>query len=620
MAEDTPVAAPVEAAETARAEKLTDEKNPETETVNDNPAGKHDSIDVAQYPYVQFITAVPRLGPPISVRPKIANSLFSPTGSAAATDDKMDADAEADKPAAADESAETKADGDDAAAPADAEAAAPEANGTPASAKKASKSRRVSGGATQKLSRKKSVNRITHLDAKPGQYYLARLRSYAPWPSIICDDEILPESLLENRPVTAMQKDGSYKGEYADGGRRTHERTFPVMFFETNEFAWVTNTALTPLEPAECKEISEKNKTKQLISAYKVAAEGHDLQYFKNLLNDHQAAIDQEEAEAEAEKAEKEAAKAAKDAKKGKRKSKGAETDVEMEDADDSKKSKASKKRKNTETDAEADKPAKTPKTNTKLKLTTPKAPEEKKTPASKSKKAVAKKGKAAPAPSDDEDASAGAKDSPKPVDPEELKKKKEKEILFLRHKLQKGFISRDQPPKEDEMASMATYFDKLEKHAELEVSIIRSTKINKVLKMIVKLNSIPRDEEFNFRHRAMNILSSWKNILDADTPAGATDKDDKPTANGSNKEDDGADTPKLETEEEKEPESKSAKDDLDSPMPDADAEKAPEPNNKEKADGDKPAETTEENTEEKSTEKPDEKPEEASEEKTETA
>lgn len=166
-------------------------------------------------------------------------------------------------------------------------------------------------------------------------------------------------------------------------------------------------------------------------------------------------------------------------------------------------------------------------------------------------------------------------------------------------------------------MASMATYFDKLEKHADLEVSIIRSTKINKVLKMIVKLNSIPRDEDFNFRHRAMNILSSWKNILDADTPAGATDKDDKPTANGSTKEEDGADTPKLETEEEKEPESKSAKDDLDSPMPDADAEKASEPA-KENADGDKPMETTEEKTEEKSTEKPEEKPaEEPSEEKT---
>lgn len=73
------------------------------------------------------------------------------------------------------------------------------------------------------------------MDAKPGQYYLARLRSFAPWPAVICDDEILPESLLEARPVTAMQKDGSYKGEYAEGGRRTHERTFPVLFFETNE-------------------------------------------------------------------------------------------------------------------------------------------------------------------------------------------------------------------------------------------------------------------------------------------------------------------------------------------------------------------------------------------------
>jgi len=87
---------------------------------------------------------------------------------------------------------------------------------------------------------------------------------------------------------------------------------------------------------------------------------------------------------------------------------------------------------------------------------------------------------------------------------------KKEKEILFLRHKLQKGFISRDQPPKEDEMATMATYFDKLEKHADLEVAIIRSTKINKVLKMIVKLNSIPRDEEFNFRMHSNGSLTNF--------------------------------------------------------------------------------------------------------------
>lgn len=262
--------------------------------------------------------------------------------------------------------------------------------------------------------------------------------------------------------------------------------------------------------------------------------------------------------------------------------------------------------------------PTKTPKTATKLKLTTPKAPAEeggKKTPASKTKKASTKKGKAA---TNDEEAAAEAKEQEKQVDPEQLKQKKEKEgmysapackrplcdqsclhyaVLFLRHKLQKGFISRDQPPKEDEMATMATYFDKLEKHADLEVSIIRSTKINKVLKMIVKLSTIPRDEEFNFRQRAMNILSSWKNVLDSDVPGVSGDKEAKATPNGVAKDDETAETPKLETAEEKETDSKAAKDDTPMADADADADKAaPQPANdeqKETIEGEKPMEAS---------------------------
>ncbi|KAJ5291099.1 hypothetical protein N7478_000350 [Penicillium angulare] len=510
------------------------------------------------------------------------------TENADATDDKKEPEPEKDKADATGESAS-----------ADAETAAPESNGAPASAKKSSKDRRRSSAVGEKkLNRKKSQSRITNLDVKPGEYYLARLRSYAPWPSIICDDEILPNSLLESRPVTAIQEDGTYRAEYADDGKRAHERTYPVMFFETNEFAWIPNTNLTPLDPAACKDVSEKNKAKSLISAYKIAAEGHDLQYFKSLLSDHEAALEQEREEAEREEEEKEKAKAEKAAKKNKRKSKGPETDVEMEDEEDTKKSKATKKRKKDETDAETEKPAKTPKTPktaTKLKLTTPKAPaeEKKKTPASKAKKAAPKKGKAVAAASDEEAAAATETKQPeKQVDPEELKKKKEKEILFLRHKLQKGFISRDQPPKEDEMATMATYFDKLEKHADLEVAIIRSTKINKVLKMIVKLNSIPRDEEFNFRSRSMGILSSWKNVLDGDAPAASTDKEDKPAANGALKDGDSPEEPKIETEEEKESENKPTDD---TPMPDADSEKPEAPDTEEAP--------KEENEDEKATE-----------------
>lgn len=124
------------------------------------------------------------------------------------------------------------------AAPAES-APAPQATEAPSSAKKGGNSKRKSTGAVpehkNKLSRKKSQIRVTQLHAKPGEYYLAHLRSYPPWPSIVCDEDILPQSLLTTRPVSAMRPDGSYREDYADEGKRAHERTFPVMFFGTNE-------------------------------------------------------------------------------------------------------------------------------------------------------------------------------------------------------------------------------------------------------------------------------------------------------------------------------------------------------------------------------------------------
>jgi hypothetical protein len=109
-------------------------------------------------------------------------------------------------------------------------------NGTPASSKKTSsgstkkKSAGVPEHKTKKLNRKKSRPTL-RLDAKPGELYLARMKGHPPWPSIICDEEMLPQRLLKHRPVTTAQPDGTYKKpEYADGGKRAYERTFPIMF------------------------------------------------------------------------------------------------------------------------------------------------------------------------------------------------------------------------------------------------------------------------------------------------------------------------------------------------------------------------------------------------------
>ena len=81
-------------------------------------------------------------------------------------------------------------------------------------------------------------------------------------------------------------------------------------------------------------------------------------------------------------------------------------------------------------------------------------------------------------------------------------------------------------------MPLMATYIKKLEGYADLEVSIIRTTKINKVLKALIKLNTIPRDEEFQFRKRSVELLSQWNKILGAE-PADEAGADKENATNG---------------------------------------------------------------------------------------
>jgi len=110
------------------------------------------------------------------------------------------------------------------------------ASPTAASAKKNQKRRSsvVPEHKGKKLNRKKSMLTM-NLDAKPGDYFWARLKGYPPWPAIICDEEMLPESLLATRPVTAMRADGTYRRDYDNEGKNARDRTYPVMFLGTNE-------------------------------------------------------------------------------------------------------------------------------------------------------------------------------------------------------------------------------------------------------------------------------------------------------------------------------------------------------------------------------------------------
>lgn len=106
---------------------------------------------------------------------------------------------------------------------------------TPASEVKAGKRKSVGGASEHKSKNKKKIQPTLHLDCKPGEFYWARLKGYPPWPSIICDEQMLPESLLASRPVSTARSDGTIRDDFKEGGKNAKERTFPIMFLSTNE-------------------------------------------------------------------------------------------------------------------------------------------------------------------------------------------------------------------------------------------------------------------------------------------------------------------------------------------------------------------------------------------------
>jgi hypothetical protein len=126
--------------------------------------------------------------------------------------------------------------------------------------------------------------------------------------------------------------------------------------------AWHVNTDLKPLDIDELKEVvanrdpSDKKFTKDLWGAYEVAAEEHDLDYFKGMLVEHEKTLIQLREE-EAEKEQKKAEAADKKAKRKSTVAADAEGDVTMEDAGSEeapKKAKKTAKRK-AEKDVEVD-------------------------------------------------------------------------------------------------------------------------------------------------------------------------------------------------------------------------------------------------------------------------
>lgn len=251
---------------------------------------------------------------------------------------------------------------------------------------------------------------------------------------------------------------------------------------------------------------------KDLVLAHQLAEENRDLEYYKSVLQKFQEELLEKQKAAEAKAA------AAATPKSSKKKSKAvSDEDVEMEDVDDDEVgAKKDKKRKNPD---DSDIPQRSESVKKpKIKLThnsTPKAngASSKVAKAGGDAKASTKKAKK---PKEDSEERIQTPKEPE-ISAEEKYERKKKEVLFLRHKLQKGLLTRDQQPKEEEMKMMSDYLTKLEGFPDLETEIIRITKINKVLKAMLKLDHIPKEEEFEFKPRSQVLLEKWNRLLASD-------------------------------------------------------------------------------------------------------
>ncbi|OLL22125.1 PWWP domain-containing protein2 [Neolecta irregularis DAH-3] len=338
----------------------------------------------------------------------------------------------------------------------------------------------------------------------PGTLVLGKIKGYPWWPGIACflvTDEQVTEEAIKLKPANKSE-------------------IYAVYFFPDANYLWASKSEVKPLRPEEIDNFLKLGKgSKDLKDAYKMATKPPTLQQITDFVkNGFSAAAGN--AESDHEEIEE-------------------EEDIDMHESNDDgeavppedeeepvakpkKKTPVSKKRKKSESvDGDEDeepkkKPRKTPAKRTPSKTPAKKATNGKSKVTQKSAQKDRRK-----ITNSDEEVEPVEKVLPSPD-------KIEKDVLFVRHKLQKALLSAGAEIKPEDMLNVKSQLEKLSKFDGLTSPILKATKIGKVLKRIVNLVEIPRDEELKIKEGAQNILDQWRKLADSGSP-------EKPEANGAN-------------------------------------------------------------------------------------
>ena len=171
--------------------------------------------------------------------------------------------------------------------------------------------------------------------------------------------------------------------------------------------------------------------------------------------------------------------------------------------------------------------------------------------------------------------------------------------VKSWRHELQRIFLS-PEPAKPDQIEKADQQLKIIENDNEISVNSILSSKLNKVLKRIIGLETISRDEEFNIRSRSQALYERFEKMINGDNQHPQQPNDEKKNENGEDVKMSESEPTKQESEKREE-----------NPKPDTENEKKEEENAKqdgenEKMEEEKPKQDGEDENKEEETPKQD--------------
>lgn len=132
------------------------------------------------------------------------------------------------------------------------------------------------------------------------------------------------------------------------------------------------------------------------------------------------------------------------------------------------------------------------------------------------------------------------------------------KKVKEWRHKVQKVFLGKDATINPEDMPSADATFKTVEEYDGMTAEHLRTTKIGKVMKRVMQLSEIPRDDEFHFKDRAEKLCAKWGAIMAGGDSTHAKEENESTKENGNSNGNGAAETEEHAAEEAK-PEAESA-------------------------------------------------------------